>query len=51
MKLPRDCTYCPHKFECHKDANDGVGLRAFKYAKGIVYLTKVEKLPNVQEIA
>ena len=27
MKLPRMCGYCPHKFECHKDANDGKGLR------------------------
>jgi len=50
MKLPRDCTWCPHKFECHKDANDGQGLRTFAYAKGRVYLTQVEKLPNVQEI-
>ena len=50
MKLPRDCNWCPHKFECHKDANDGQGLRTFQYAKGPVYLTKVEKLPNVQEI-
>ena len=50
MKLPRDCTWCPHKFECHKDANDGQGLRTFNYAKGKVYLTQVEKLPNVQEL-
>ena len=50
MKLPRDCTWCPHKFECHKDANDGQGLRTFNYAKGRVYLTQVEKLPNVQEL-
>jgi hypothetical protein len=50
MKLPRDCTWCPHKFECHKDANDGQGLRTFEYAKGRVYLTQVEKLPNVQEV-
>lgn len=50
MKLPRDCTWCPHKFECHKDANDGQGLRTFNYAKGRVYLTQVEKLPNVPEI-
>ena len=50
MKLPRDCTWCPHKFECHKDANDGQGLRTFEYAKGKVYLTQVEKLPNVQEV-
>lgn len=50
MKLPRDCNWCPHKFECHKDANDGQGLRTFNYAKGRVYLTQVEKLPNVQEV-
>ena len=50
MKLPRDCTWCPHKFECHKDSNDGQGLRTFEYAKGRVYLTQVEKLPNVQEV-
>ena len=50
MKLPRDCTWCPHKFECHKDANEGQGLRTFNYAKGRVYLTQVEKLPNVQEL-
>jgi len=50
MKLPRDCNWCPHKFECHKDANDGRGLRTFQYAKGLVYLTHVAKLPNVQEI-
>tara|TARA_R100001510_G_C7627242_1_gene186860 strand:+ start:132 stop:1004 length:873 start_codon:yes stop_codon:yes gene_type:complete len=50
MKLPRDCNWCPHKFECHKDSNDGQGLRTFQYAKGLVYLTHVEKLPNVQEI-
>tara|TARA_B100001939_G_scaffold292886_1_gene265200 strand:+ start:5541 stop:6410 length:870 start_codon:yes stop_codon:yes gene_type:complete len=50
MKLPRDCTYCPFKFECHKDANDGQGLRVFAYAKGNTYFTKVEREPNVEEI-
>ena len=50
MKLPRGCTYCRHKNECHKDANDGKGLRVFKYSKGLMYLTKVEKEPNVLEI-
>ena len=50
LKLPRDCTWCPHKYECHKEANNGNGLRTFKYAKGNVYLTHVEKLPNVEEI-
>jgi len=50
MKLPRGCFYCRHKNECHKDANDGKGLRVFKYSKGLTYLTKVEKEPNVLEI-
>tara|TARA_B110000263_G_C14941491_1_gene343878 strand:- start:53 stop:592 length:540 start_codon:yes stop_codon:yes gene_type:complete len=50
MKLARGCTWCPHKIECHKEANEGKGLRAFKYAKGLVYLTKVLKEPKVQEI-
>lgn len=50
MKLPRGCTYCRHKNECHKGANDGKGLRVFKYSKGLTYLTKVEKEPNVLEI-
>jgi hypothetical protein len=50
MKLARGCNWCPHKIECHKEANDGKGLRAFDYAKGVVYLTKVSKEPNVKEL-
>lgn len=50
MKLPMGCNYCPHKFTCYSDSNDGQGLRTFAYAKGNVYLTNVEKLPNVREI-
>ena len=50
MKLPRQCSFCDFKFECHKDANDGQGLRVFKYSKGPVYLTKVESLPKVEEL-
>ena len=49
-KLPRECRYCPHKFECHKDSNDGQGLRAFKYAKGMTYLTQVVREPKVEEV-
>ena len=26
--------FCPHKRECWSDANQGKGLRAFKYEKG-----------------
>jgi len=50
MKLNRGCSYCPHKFVCHADANDGTGLRGFRYAKGVTYFTKVVKEPNVEEI-
>jgi len=50
FKLPRQCTYCPFKFECHKDANEGKGLRVFQYARGVTYLTTVKKLPKVDEI-
>ena len=50
MKLPIGCVYCSHKIECNKDTNDGQGLRMFKYAKGITYLTKVVSAPNVEEI-
>ena len=50
MKLPKECTFCPYKFKCKADSNDGVGLRVFTYAKGLTYLTKVVKEPNVEEV-
>ena len=50
MKLPRGCVYCDFKHECYKNANDGAGLRMFKYAKGIEFLTEVKSLPKVEEI-
>jgi|TARA_R110002167_G_scaffold335687_1_gene543037 hypothetical protein len=50
MKLPRECFYCRHKYECHQDTNDGKGLRIFQYAKGLAYFTTVVKEPKVQEI-
>jgi len=50
MKLPRECVYCRHKFECHKDSNEGKGLRVFKYSKGLTYLTKTPKPPKVLEV-
>lgn len=50
MKLYRTCTYCPYKFECYKDANNGTGLRVFKYANGPAYFTHVEVAPRVEEI-
>ena len=50
MKLPMGCVYCNHKFVCNTDTNDGEGLRVFKYAKGLEYITKVVSLPKVEEI-
>ena len=50
MKLPKECVYCRHKFECHSDANDGLGLRVFKYARGYTYLTQTPKPPKVVEV-
>jgi hypothetical protein len=50
MKLPRECTYCRHKFECHKDSNSGQGLRVFKYSDGLRYFTQVPSEPKVIEV-
>ena len=50
MQLPTECKWCPHKFVCHKDANEGKGLRTFKYSTGLTYLTKVVRLPKVEEV-
>jgi hypothetical protein len=50
MKLAKGCTWCRFKHECHKDANDGKGLRVFKYSTGYRYLTQVPKPPNVIEV-
>jgi len=49
-KLHKNCVYCPHKFECFKDFNDGQGLRTFKYNKGLSYFTKVMSEPRVEEV-
>jgi hypothetical protein len=49
-KLVIGCVFCPHKRECWSDANNGKGLRAFKYEKGTTYLSHVAKEPRVQEI-
>ena len=50
MQLPKGCTWCKYKHDCHKDANDGAGLRTFKYSTGYKYLTHVEAEPKVDEI-
>ena len=48
--LPIGCQFCTHKWECYKDANDGKGLRVFKYSNKYVYLAEVSRQPNVEEI-
>ena len=48
--LPIGCQFCSHKWECYKDANDGKGLRVFKYSNKFVYLAEVNRQPNVEEI-
>ncbi len=50
MTLCTQCKYCSHKFNCHADANDGKGLRAFMYSSGPVFLTDVKNLPKVSEV-
>jgi len=49
-KISKNCSYCSYKHDCYADANDGQGLRTFKYAKGLVHLTKVVVPPNVEEV-
>lgn len=50
MKLPKACSWCKYKYECHKNSNDGQGLRTFQYSKGPAYLTKVVSVPRVEEL-
>jgi hypothetical protein len=44
------CPFCPHKWECHADANGGKGLRVFRYSNKDTILTEVIKLPKVDEV-
>ena len=48
-KLAIGCVFCSHKRECWSDANQGKGLRAFKYEKGPTYFTNIAKEPRVEE--
>jgi len=48
--LGTNCSYCPHKFRCWRDVNDGFGLRTFLYSNGPRYFTTVIKEPRVQEL-
>lgn len=48
-RLGVECSYCPYKEDCWSDCNGGKGLRKFFYAKGPVWLTQIQKQPNVPE--
>ena len=49
-KIHKNCAWCPYKFECFEDSNNGKGLRVFQYSKGYAFLTKVVAEPKVQEV-
>lgn len=51
MSLPMQCSYCPHKQRCWRDANNGKGLRGFLYGSGPVWFTDVQREPNVVEMS
>jgi hypothetical protein len=50
MVLGVNCSYCPFKFHCWSDANNGLGLRSFIYSTGPKYFTEVRKEPRVLEV-
>ena len=52
-KLSIGCVFCDFMKECWKDANNGEGLKGYKYAAMPfpLYLTKIVKAPRVDEIA
>lgn len=50
MKLGTNCSYCAFKYKCWSDANGGKGLRTFVYSTGPVFLTQVQKEPDVFEV-
>ena len=49
-KLSIGCVYCRHKSMCWSDANQGKGLRTFKYSNGTRELVQVVKTPDVEEV-
>ena len=50
MALGVNCSYCPHKRECWKDANEGKGPLGFAYSRGPKWLVKIVKAPDVPPI-
>jgi hypothetical protein len=51
-KLGLNCSYCPFKQHCWRDANGGEGLRTFLYYDGPRFLTNVARrpAPHIKEI-
>ena len=50
LKLAVGCVYCRHKSVCWSDANQGKGIRTFKYSNGTRDLVQVAKIPDVEEV-
>lgn len=50
LKLAVGCVYCRHKSVCWSDANQGKGIRTFKYSNGTRDLVHVVKTPDVEEV-
>ena len=49
-KLHIGCVYCSYKHVCWADANGGQGLKKFNYSTGPRYLTRIGRMPDVEEI-
>lgn len=49
-EIHNNCNWCPFKEVCWKDANEGKGLRVFKYSNKWKFFSHVEKEPRVEEI-
>jgi len=49
-ELAKGCQFCPFKFNCWSDTNEGQGLRVFEYQNGWKFLTQVEREPTVPEV-
>lgn len=50
MKIGKACTFCPFKWDCWSDSNDGQGIRAFRYSNRTEYLCEVDTEPRVDEV-
>jgi hypothetical protein len=50
LTLNKNCNYCPFKDKCWSDANNGRGLRKFRYASGVVDFVEVVNEPRVEEV-